>query len=578
MAARLFHAAVPHAAPRGRGVLPGALVAVITALVFSPSLRNGFTNWDDDAYVTANAAIREINADNLRKILTSSYGYYHPLPGLTFMLEYALFGMKPAGYHATNVLLHCICAVIVFAFLSALSGSHAAGFLAALLFAVHPLRVESVAWITERKGLLSYLFYLLSLLAYVRYAQEGRVRSYCACVCFFAISLLSKPMAVSLPFVLLCVDWFLHKRIGVRRLLEKAPFLAIAAAWIAVSYFTQESVGALAQSPPLLVRLCLPFYGILFYVVTTAVPLHLSALYPMPLAPAPAVKVQLVLSLPLVIGLGWAVWRSRRLTRKILFGSLFFLFTVLPVLQLVPVGSFAVADRYSYLAAVGIAFILAEGVIYLYREKIRHREAARSALLAGLALLLFSWSLMAVKRCGVWNNSITLWSDALRHYPSAIAYNNRGTAYAETGQAGKAIADFTQSIRCDPAFAKAYNNRGIAFVTMGNADRALADFSKTVLLDTGNFEAFSNRGIMYVYKREFDSAIADFSRALAIKPDYADAYANRGIAHRGKGLHALAVSDFDKAIALDPADTATAGKRKEALDALHAESMRPAAK
>jgi protein O-mannosyl-transferase len=334
---------------------------------------------------------------------------------------------------------------------------------------------------------------------------------------------------------------------------------------VVFSYFTQKNIEAVSDYPSFVIRLCVPFYGMIFYIVKTIVPVHLSALYPLPLQPDRGMKALIYLSPFLVAGIGCAVYYSRRYSRKVIFGTLFFLFTLLPVLQIVPVGSFAVAERYTYLSLIGVYLLFAEGLAYILREKIRNKGPAKSALLAGLVILLFTCGCMTYARCGVWKDSLTLWNDALSNYPSAIGYNNRATAYGELGRTDEALLDYSRAIHCDPMFAKAYNNRGIAYLTKGNAGLALADFDRTIDLRHDYYDAYNNRGIIYVCNNEFEKAIADFTRALALKPDYAPAYANRGIAYMKKGALDLAVRDFDKAIAFDPADHTSREKRRQAL-------------
>ena len=217
-----------------KGVIGGCilcclLISGITFIAFLPALQCGFTNWDDDTHVVDNLAIRAISFHNLSQVFTSSIGYYQPLPMLTFMAEYRLFGLNPHAFHCTSVLLHCLNVLLVFALIYALSGKYSTGLLVSLLFAVHPLRVESVAWIAERKDLLSSFFYLLSLIFYVTYSRGNRRKYFYGSILSLVFSLLSKPMAVSQPFVLLLIDYVRNKKLDKKLLLEKIPFLTIAA-------------------------------------------------------------------------------------------------------------------------------------------------------------------------------------------------------------------------------------------------------------------------------------------------------------------------------------------------------------
>ena len=217
------------------------LIIGVTFIAFLPSLNNGFTNWDDEAYVVDNPDIKAFGLHHLKKVFSSIYvSNYQPLTMLTYMAEYRSFQLNPMVYHCTNVLLHIINCLLVFAFIYGLSGNYFTGLLVGLLFAVHPLRVESVAWIAERKDVLSSFFYFLSLLFYVRYMKKGGRKFYGFCLLSFLLSLLSKPMAVSQPFVLLLIDYVNDKKLDKKTLLDKIPFFAIAAVFVAITFLTQK--------------------------------------------------------------------------------------------------------------------------------------------------------------------------------------------------------------------------------------------------------------------------------------------------------------------------------------------------
>jgi tetratricopeptide (TPR) repeat protein len=249
-------------------------------------------------------------------------------------------------------------------------------------------------------------------------------------------------------------------------------------------------------------------------------------------------------------------------SRPMVFGSLFFLITLLPVLQIVPVGPAIVSDRHTYIPMIGICFIAAWAAARVVNG------TARKSILAVLVILSITSGILTFQRCRVWKNDMTLWNDCIRKYPSSLAYNNRGAAYGDRGAMDRAIADFNRAILLDPRQTRAYNNRGIAYLSKGILERALQDFNKSVELDTGYFDAFDNRGIIYDCTNEFDKALADFARAIALKPDYAKAYINRGIAYTRHGFFDLAVRDFDRAIVLDPGNVTAAENRKRAIAAM----------
>jgi len=258
------------------------IIVVVTAVAFSPIMQNGFTNFDDNQYVTGNQSIQGFSLNHIARQFSSNVGNFHPLTMMTLMADYSMYGLNPVGYHLTNLLFHMVNSLIVFALAAALTKSNFAALFAALLFAVHPLRVESVAWVSERKGVVSTFFYLLSLWVYLKFSATKQWRLYICCLAFFVLSLLAKQVAVSLPLVLLLIDYLNNRRITARAAVEKWPFFVIAALFAVTVYGTQSQYGALAvqANMPLLQRVALPFYGILFYLYKTVVPLHLCAYYP----------------------------------------------------------------------------------------------------------------------------------------------------------------------------------------------------------------------------------------------------------------------------------------------------------
>jgi tetratricopeptide (TPR) repeat protein len=562
--------AVPARSGAKRTFLCLLIIAGATAAAFLPALGNGFTNWDDDAYITGNQDIQEFTAGNIKKIFSSSYvGNYQPITMLTYMVEHFLFGLNPSGYHGTSVLLHCVNGLLVFALVFGFSGSRAAGLIAALLFAVHPLRVESVAWVAERKDVLSTLFYLLSLLSYLRYIKKGGARKNLrASMAAMVLSLLSKPMAVSLPFVLLLIDYAVSRKIGRKALLEKAPFFAAAAVFTVITVVTQKSVGPVTEyySPPLVLRLCVPFYGVIFYLFKTAVPLHLCPFYSFPEKPDAGMTALLLASPFIVAGLAalvaWYAARARRVPegaaflfgsrRTLVFGSLFFIITLAPVLQLVPVGGAIVAERYTYLPVIGLVFLLAEAGAFLLKVKLRESTAARTAFWAVFALAAAVLVFMTRERCGVWKNSITLWSDTIEKCPTAVAYTNRGAAYDAQGNHERAIENFNNAISLNPEYALEYSNRGLAYKAMGDFDRAIEDYTRAIRLNSKYAMAYCNRGVAYKAKGEIGRAMEDYDEAIRLNPEYAQAYNNRGVAKNALGDQVRAIEDFSMAIRFNP--------------------------
>jgi tetratricopeptide (TPR) repeat protein len=554
-----------------RFVIPCILMAVVIAIVFFPSLKNGFTNWDDDIYVTNNPDIQKVTLHNIVKVFSSSYAStYQPFTMLAYMAEHAIDGSNPAVFHGVSVFLHILNCLLVFALLYNLSGNFFVGVITVLFFAIHPLRVESVAWVADQKDLLSTFFYLLSLLAYNAFTKNNIRKFYWISLIALVFSLLSKPIAMSLPFALFLMDYLCNKKPDKSLLARKIPFFMVASVFVVITLITQRQSGAINIHAALfgLDRFCVPFYGIVFYLIKFFIPIKLAALYPMP-KPDNFMLNALIKASPFIVAsIAALLWFFRSAAKIVIAGCLFFVITLLPVLQIVPIGSAIVSDRYSYLPLIGISGILGAVVTHFLQSNLTQKKTLQTLIYAGLALIFITLGILSFQRCKVWHDSLTLWNDDIAKYPSVLAYNNRATEFGARGETDRAIEDFTAALRYDPKFAKAYDNRGIAYISKGMADQAFADFSKAIELDSDYYDAYNNRGIIFGFYNEFDKAVADFSQAIALKSDYERAYLNRGIAYLQIHDFPLALKDFDKALELNPGDATALEKRGQAMTSL----------
>jgi tetratricopeptide (TPR) repeat protein len=429
-------------------VILACLLALVVLLVFLPSLRNGFINWDDQVYVLNNSSIKALTVANLRKIFTSYYvSNYQPLTLLSFLVNYQVSHLQPFGYHLTNFLLHLFNGLLVFGLVRLLRGRDAFAFFVALLFSIHPLRAESVAWVAERKDVLYAFFYLGALVSYVFYLQRGlKARYLWIAFALFFLSLLSKSMAVTLPVMLFCFDYFLRRRPDLHMFLEKIPFFVLAAFFALIALYSvyggSHDIIGLAAAEKFHNG---PLFTLAFYLGRVFWPAGLSAYYPADVFYATAYQVQ---SYFWALAFFSVFVLSVRRSRTVVFGCLFFVVSLLPLLQFLPMGDTKVADRFVYVASIGIFYILAEGFFRLW-DRARGRFAALRVLLAVLfAAIALSCALTTHKRCKVWENSVTFWSDILKKYPQVvIAYNNRGLAFINEGSYGKALRDSTEMSR-----------------------------------------------------------------------------------------------------------------------------------
>lgn len=451
------------------------LILITASLVFSPILRNGFTNWDDSTYITRNPGIKDFSLSGIIHTCSSPYiQNYHPLTMLSYMVEYHFFGMNPLGYHITSLVLHILNCALVFWLVFLLSGSLFVTAIAATLFALHPLHVESVAWIAERKDLLYSLFSLIGFIAYIHYLKKRKALYYCICLFVFFLSLLSKAMAVTFPLALFLIDYIFKRKPDKGSFLEKIPFFVFSLIFLLVGSITfyAREVWPGWSCAAIFRQAILAAYALTFYLYKILLPVGLSCLYPYPSINETSGFQYLVF--PLIVAVIAAlVAYSRRYTRKIVFGSLFFLFTIFLALQISPFTNSVVADRYTYLASVGLFYLAGEGARWLYLRLnllVSIKKSFLCVILIGLILVLSS---LSWQRCKVWKNSLTLWDDALQGYPNLpVAYYNRGNAYLEQKDYGKAIGDYDRAIQIAPDFLFPYFARAIAYERKGEFDKA----------------------------------------------------------------------------------------------------------
>jgi tetratricopeptide (TPR) repeat protein len=525
--------------------LPAA-IALAAVIVHLRVLGNDFVNFDDVFYITRNPLIAALSPANLQSWFTGFYfGNYQPLTLLSLALDHRLAGPDPRVFHAVNLLLHALNTLLVFHLVRLLFARERGPWLAAAtaaLFAVHPLLVESVAWAAQRKDVLYALFYLGSLVAYVAFAQRpagaGR-RLYVASVLLFALSLLSKAMAVSLVGVILAVDLYLRRlpRLSGRGiddpsrptmpayLREKLPYLILALAAGVTAVLAQRSAAFLG-SPELhtpLQRAAIAGYGFAHYAAQLVLPLGLSAYHPYP-AMGGGVPPGFLPHLAFVAAAAAGLVLALRRHPAAAFAILFYGVNILPVLQWLPVGDFIVAERFAYLASIGVFLLLALGL----RELAVRRRRLRAPLIAAFIAYLVLLGVLTDRRCGVWRDSVTLWNDVLDRYPDTpLALNNRGLAWAERGDRAAALADLDRALQLDPRYADALGNRGVVKGERGDYDGAIADFDAALRLApafaaarAGRADALFRRGVARFQAADYAGAVADFERVAAGRPDY----------------------------------------------------------
>jgi tetratricopeptide (TPR) repeat protein len=476
---------------------------------------------------------------------------------LSLALNYKLSGLNASSYHWLNLILHLANVALVFFFIRMLSGGRLwTTVVTALLFGIHPMHVESVAWISERKDVLYAFFYLIALITYLRYLDTKRVPWLIITLVVYILSAASKPAAVVLPLSLLAVDWFRRRPFSTRTLLEKAPFFAVSVAVGLITIGTQQAAGAIADP-----RVWNPAQRALFaclatvmYVVKLFVPTHLSAIYPLPPTSVTrfppeyyAAPVILATLLPLI------VYLFRR-SRPVIFGIAFFFINIFLVLQFVTVGGSPMAERYTYIPYIGLVFALAWWLDEPARAGGTVRGVARPVL-AGIFLLLTPFcAVQTWKRCTVWHDPETFWNDTIQKFPGRIvdAYYNRANYYVRTGRTEKGLADYNQAIVLNPKVPRIWFNKGLLLAQQNQIDSALVCFDRVLEFDPTMVGAWSDRGAMKIHKGDFQGAVADFTRALALDPRYRDAYLNRALAYDDMRDFEKSIADRRRALELDP--------------------------
>ena len=522
------------------------IILLISFAVYLPVFNNKLLAWDDDNYIKNNPLIYSINL----KDIFSQYvmGNYHPLTILTLAIEYQLFGLNETGYHVINLLLHLLNVSLVFYSINLLVKKPEVALVAALLFGIHPLHVESVAWAAELKDLLYTFFFLVSYIFYLKYLPNQQKKFYVFSLLLFCFSLLSKAMAASLPVVLLLTDYFKGRKINGKTLVEKLPFFLLSIGFGIVAVWAQKSTGATdVINFSFLQRIVFACYGFINYILQLFFPLHLSAYYPYPIKSTESIPALYYIYPVLLAGLLIAVFYSVRFTKKYFFGVGFFAVTIFLVLQLLPVGGAVMADRYSYIPSIGIFYLAGEGFSFLLNKNLKV-----PAFLLLTAIAIF-FSVRTYTTCAIWKDDLTLWNNVISQYQTVpLAYNNRGLVYLNEGKNDTALQDFNKAIELNPDYAKAYNNRGTLFINENKNDEALKDFDKAIELMPGSEGFHIGRGNALKNKNRFEEALMEYDKAINLRADFAEAFYSRGTLFMNQGNYSQAIAEYSKAINLNP--------------------------
>jgi protein O-mannosyl-transferase len=589
--------------------LMAVLLVLGTIVLYWPAMQCEFVNLDDGLHVTSNVLIQKgLTWEGVKWVLGHPVANnWHPLTALSHMVVCQMCGLNPWGHHLTNVLLHALNAGLLFALLQQMTGASWRSLLVAALFAAHPLRVESVVWVTERKDVLSGFFGLLALVAYARYAQ-GRMqnrsipaaqhgsrftfhvsRFYLLSLFFLALGLMSKPMLVTWPFVMLLLDYWPLRRMQyaatsdthhaprttphisrftfhvsrttlLSLLLEKVPFLILAAGMSVVTFLVQQGGGALSagESLPLGARVGNALISYCRYLGKMFWPTDLAVIYPHPGQWAPW---KVVAAVGLIAVISVLVWLQRRRYPYLVVGWLWYCGTLVPVSQVIQTGGHAMADRWTYVPSLGVLLLAVWSAWELTRSWRYHALASwvTSGLAIGLCLVLTRYQI------GYWRNSEALLRHALAVTENnELAHRNLGVALYEEGQIDEAIRQFQEGARLRPDYAHSHYNLGIAFDKKGQIDEAIRQLQEALRLDPDYADAHYNLGVAFYQQGRAAEAIQQFREAIRLNPDHAEAHNNLGTALGLKGQTAEAIYHLREALRLKP-DYAEARKNLDIL-------------
>ncbi len=556
------------------------LLAAITWIVFGQTLGHQFVNYDDPDYVYENRAIKGgLSLKGIGWAFTHVHASnWHPLTTISHMLDCQLYGLNPRGHHLTNLLLHAAAAILLFQVLRQMTGSLWRSAFVAAVFAIHPLRVQSVAWVAERKDVLSGVFFMLTLGAYVRYVQQSKAQAPVSKVWYglglglFGLGLMCKPTLVTVPFVLLLLDYWPLRRFpavaGSRRLLgiparlitEKIPWLGLSAVSCMATLLAEEKTMGLPVSFAERVANALVSYA--SYLWQMVYPRHLAVFYPHPTSGLPPAEVLIALLLLAAISAVVFFWQKRQPWLAV--GWLWYLGMLVPMIGMIQVGAQAQADRYTYLSQIGLYLLLT----WTAAERCAGLRHGRWALGALSMIVIAALMWCARIQTAYWRDSQTLWNHTLEcTQGNYIAHNNLGLESLQKGKVDEAIAHLQKAVEIQPRLAEAQTGVGYALLKKGEAKEAGSHFQRALELQPRSAEAQAGLANALCKQGQIDEAVARWHKALEINPDYAEAHANLGDALSQQGRGSEAIIQYQELVTLEPGDAHAQFSLGRALEA-----------
>ena len=529
----------------------GLLLALVIVCLF-PTLQNDWVNWDDPAYVLNNSLVKDLSSAGIYNMFSApeQVGLYHPFTLVSLAIDYHFWGENAFGFHLTNIIIHLLNVALVFALLKHLKASQLVAFLGALLFGMHPMHVESVAWISARKDVLYTLFFLISLIVYLRYLnREAKMKYflYFLALFSFTLSLLSKSLSFTLPLILFLIDYLMKRKFDLRLVLEKIPFVILAIFALYMAKQGQESSDSIVEGVGFDKSVFMASYNVVGYGIKSIVPVHLSAFHPMQIASGFDLSALFYISIVPVLALIYFLYRWSKSSPILFFGITFYLISLAPVSQLIPFGKAISSERYTYVPYIGLVFLIAVGI-----EKILTKYSkSRVAILA----LFGSWFLFLGVQTNlqsrVWKNSEVLWSSVIERYPdSEWAYMSRGLERLKQDDLQGAISDLDVSLSIYP-FPQALYERGYLYEKEGNFEKAVDLYEQCIAAEESYAKAHLNLGVIHAKNRELEPAFESFKSAIKYDDSYSLAHFNLGIFYKIKGDFEASIESYSKAIELE---------------------------
>ncbi|MCF8365923.1 MAG: tetratricopeptide repeat protein [Bacteroidales bacterium] len=538
-------------------------ILVLTVIVYSNSINNNFIyQFDDDLYITNNPDIKSLTTESIGKVFTNSYvGLYLPMTMLSYMVEYSLFELNPAPYHVTNLILHLACIILAFFLIYKIKPNIYIASVVAFVFALHPLHVESVSWISERKDVLYAVFYLAGLITYLNFTIKRSLKNYFLTLLLFILSLLSKTVAVSFPLILLAFDWYKGRKLLSKAvILEKIPFFALSLVFgLLAIHFTSI---ANDTSTPDIAWIHRPFIvssAILIYLYKFIAPFNLMNYYYYPDTSSGTLPtdfyVSTVILLLVVAGVIWWVAKSKNNRKDIILGLAFFAIPTFFILQIIPAGRAFAAERYTYLSYIGLAYIFGIATVNFLQDKSKNNIPLRSTLIGIIAFFAIGFSYFTWDRNKDWKDTFTLFNDLIAKNPEhGHPYLVRGITHVQFGNRQQALADYNTSIGFDPDNPKTLANRASVKGMLGDYNGALQDANRALEIDPKYENALSNRATAHLFREEFDEALADYDKLLAFDSTKVEVIKKRITVFEKMNQNDKALNDYLKLTRLEPSN------------------------